>query len=140
MAMQNEIEFRVEWADSDPAAIAFYPNFFKWFDLGTWNLLFKAGLELDVLRDEFGLIGCPIIEARSKFHSPARFRDVVKLRSVIRSFGRKTFEIGHEIRIADVLCVEGTEVRVCARHAPARPQRMEAIPIPDALRRRLGGD
>jgi 4-hydroxybenzoyl-CoA thioesterase len=137
--LENEIEFRVEWADSDPAEIAFYPNFFKWFDLGNWHLLDKAGLGLEIMRREFGLVGCPIIEARSKFTHPARFWDVVRLRSAVRSFGRKTFEVGHEVRIAGVLCAEGTEVRVCARAAPGKAQGIEAVPIPEQFRRRLGG-
>jgi 4-hydroxybenzoyl-CoA thioesterase len=138
-SMRNEIEFRLEWADADPAGIAFYPNFFKYFDLGTWHLLFNAGFTFDVLRNELGLIGCPIVEARSKFHHPARFWDAVRLRSEVRSSSRKTFEVGHEIWIADRLCVEGTEIRVCARHAPERPQQIEAVAIPDAMQRKFRG-
>ena len=41
--MKNEIEISVEWGDTDQAAIMFYPNFSKWFDIGTRHLLDAAG-------------------------------------------------------------------------------------------------
>lgn len=134
---KNQIEFRVDWGESDPAGIVFYPNFFKWFDLGTWHLLIKAGLTLEVLQKDFGLVGCPLVEATSRFHHPAKFWDLVQLTSYVKSWGRKTFEVAHEVRIADRLCVEGTEVRVCVRAAPDRSEQIEAVPIPEAMRQRL---
>jgi 4-hydroxybenzoyl-CoA thioesterase len=135
--MKNEMEFRVEWADSDPAGIVYYPNFFKWFETGTWHLLSKAGLTLDVLQNEFGLLGCPRVDAHAKFRQPARFWDLVQLTSVVDSWTRKSFRVIHEVRVGGVLCVEGTEVCVCVRPAPERSGAMEAVPIPDAFRQRL---
>lgn len=135
--MKNEIEVRIEWGDSDPAGIVFYPNFFRWFDLATWHLLINAGLTHEVLRDEYGLLGCPIVDVRSRFHHPARFWDLARITSRVESWSRKTFQVAHELRIGDTLCVEGTEVRVCARPAPDRPAQIEAVPIPPEMRARI---
>ena len=34
----------MEWADSDPLAQTFYPNYFRWFDMGTHKLLEAAAI------------------------------------------------------------------------------------------------
>jgi 4-hydroxybenzoyl-CoA thioesterase len=135
--MKSDLTFRVEWGESDPAEIVFYPNFFRWYDHGTWNLLIQAGLDLEALRTDFSLIGCPIVEARSKFLHPARFWDLAHLTSFVRAWNRKTFEVAHEVRIGDKLYTEALEIRVCARRAPERPGQIEAVVIPEAMKQRL---
>lgn len=135
--MENEIEFRVEWGETDPAEITFYPNILKWYDWGTWNLLAALGLTLEVLRGDYGLIGCPIVEVNSKFHSPTRFWDWVRLTSHLHSWGRNTFRVGHAVRVGDRLCAEGLETRVWARKSKDRPGGIEAVLAPEAIRQKL---
>ncbi len=65
--MKSTFVIAVEFGDTDPATIVFYPHFFRWFDASAWRLFAKAGMPLDVLQTEFGLIGLPIAEAKSKF-------------------------------------------------------------------------
>jgi len=55
--MKSEFTVPVEFGDTDPAQIVFYPHFLRWFDASAWRLFAKAGLSLDVLQNEFGLIG-----------------------------------------------------------------------------------
>ena len=135
--MKNEIEFRAEWADTDPAAIAFYPNFFKWFDLGTWHLLFDAGLSLELLKKEFDLFGCPVVDVQANFQRPVLFWDMVSLTSCVRRWGRKSFEVAHAVQVNGQVCALGREIRVCARRTGEDPDRIEAVPIPEALKARL---
>jgi YbgC/YbaW family acyl-CoA thioester hydrolase len=132
--MKHSHKFRVEWGDTDAAAIVFYPNFFKWFDSGTWRLLIAVGLTREALDEQYGLIGCPLVEASAKFTRPARFWDEVELTSYVSSWRSKTFDLGHEIRVDGELCVKGKETRVLARHANAEGTRIEAVPIPAAIR------
>jgi len=137
--MKNEIEFRVEWGDTDPAAITFYPNFFRWYDWGTWNLLAAAGLTRDVLNTDYGLIGFPIVEAQSKFHSPTRFWDQVRLTSQVQSWGRKSLCVAHTLHVGDRLSAEGLETRVCARESAKHPGEIESVIVPAEIKRALSG-
>ena len=128
----------VEFGDSDPARITYYPNYFHWFDGSAWRLLWKAGLTVDVLEDSFGLFGVPIVEANASFRSPSRFGDELEITSHIDRWSKKTFRMIHEVRRGEVLCAEGYEVRICgARNADGS---LKAMPIPDEFRRRLSGD
>ena len=113
--MKNEIEISVEWGDIDQAAIVFYPNYFRWFEIGTRHLLDAAGMPYSTMQNELGLIGLPLVEAGSRFLSPIRFGDTLLLTSCVSSWGRKTVEISHRIDVDGRCCAEGREVRVVAR-------------------------
>jgi len=125
----------VEFGDTDPAAIVFYPHFFRWFDASAWRLFAKAGLTLNVLQTEFGLIGLPIAEASSKFVKPARLGDTLEITSSVTEWKRKSFDMVHEVRIDGDLIAEGTETRVCAKKAD--DGEMRAISIPEEIKKRL---
>ncbi len=138
--MKSKLIVAVEFGDTDPAAIAFYPNFFRWFDASAWRLFAKAGLTFDVFREEFGLIGAPIVEARSKFIKPLRFEDSIEITSFVASWKRKTFSLVHEVRKKGEVCAEGLEIRVCAELLQDGSQGIRAVPIPDEIRKRLSAD
>lgn len=138
-AMKNEIEIPVEWGDTDQAAIVFYPNYFRWFDIGTRHLLDAAGVSYEVLRNEFGLVGLPLVEATSRFLNPVRFGDTVRLASHVSSWRRKTVSISHSVDVDGRRCAEGREVRVIASATHGRiqtvspPERLvKALPVYEA--------
>jgi len=129
---------RVEFGDTDPARIVYYPNYFRWFENSAWRLLWKAGLTLDVLREEFGLLGLPIVNANAGFEKPSRFADVLEVTSYVGRWSEKSFEIFHEVRNDGDVCARGSEVRVCAAVDDAG--NMRALPVPAEIRRRLSVD
>jgi len=138
--MKNTHAVPVEFGDTDPAAIVFYPNFFRWFDASAWRLFAKAGLTLDVFRQEYGLIGAPIVQATSKFITPLRFGDSIEITSYVNSWQRKTFHLVHEVLRGTELCAQGVEIRVCAERLTDGSEGIRAVPIPDDIRRRLSED
>jgi len=133
--MQSKLEVPVEFGDTDPATIVFYPHYFRWYDASAWRLFAKAGFTLDVLRSEFGLLGLPIVEANSRFITASRFGDTIEITTHIESWTRKSFKVIHEVRNGGDLCAEGFEVRICARLTDDNT--LQAISIPDEFRQRL---
>ena len=138
--MKSKLVVAVEFGDTDPAAIAFYPNFFRWFDASAWRLFAKAGLTFDVFREEFGLIGAPIVEARSKFIKPLRFEDSIEITSYVASWKRKTFKLVHEVRKEGEVCAEGLEIRVCetVRSLYVRQEQRVILPGANSFASRVG--
>ena len=135
--MKSKLVVTVEFGETDPAAIVFYPNFFRWFDARAWRLLVKADLTLEVLQKDFGLIGVPIAEAKCEFKKPLRFGDSVEITSYATSWKNKTFILVHEVRKDGDLYARGQEIRVCAKLRDDGSGSIYAIPIPDEIRRRL---
>jgi len=135
----SRLEIRVEWGDCDPARIVFYPNYFSWFDRGTRNLFETVGLPWKTLFDDYGLIGCPIVDAHARFKAPSRFGDVVSVESHIARWSRRSFEVAHRITNGERLAVEGHEVRAWVITDTERETGLRAIDIPEDFVRRFQG-
>ena len=130
---------RVDWGDCDPAGIVFYPNYFRWFDACTAALFEAAGLPLPRLYREHGLKGFPLLDARASFSESSAFGADLDCESSICEWHAKTFKVRHRLARDAALLVEGFELRICAVPHPDDPQRIKAAPIPEIVRRVLGG-
>jgi 4-hydroxybenzoyl-CoA thioesterase len=127
----------VRWGDVDPAGIVFYPRFYAWYDQGTEALFESIGLPFVEIFDRYGIVGVPIVESGSTFVSPARWGDVLTVRSTVAWVKDRTFRVEHEVRVGERLCARGFEVRawVLRPEAPGGP--LHAAPIAPAVRARL---
>jgi 4-hydroxybenzoyl-CoA thioesterase len=127
-------QFPIEWGHCDPAGIVFNSRFFEFFDWNTW-LLFEAalGVRPAELGKAYDIMGIPLVDAKGRFHKPAKFNDVVEISSEVSKFGRSSFEVQHRISGGGELVAEGSETRVWATHDPADPTRLKTVPIPAAV-------
>lgn len=130
-------QFTVEWADCDPAGIAFYPRFFAWFDAASWNLFYSVGLTYEVMTEDMKVLGFPAVDAQARFIAPCRVKDALVCTSSITAWHEKTFVISHTIHNGDIKAVEGSEVRIWGIRHPDDPKRLKAAVIPPELRARF---
>lgn len=130
---------RVDWGHCDPAGIVFYPNYFRWFDECTSALFESAGLPLPKLFRDHGLKGFPLLDARASFAAASGFGDDLDCEASVSEWNAKTLKVHHRFLRGGKLMVEGWELRVCAVPHPDDPHRIKAAPIPDEVKRRLGG-
>jgi 4-hydroxybenzoyl-CoA thioesterase len=139
--MKNSISIpqRVEWGDCDPAGIVFYPNFFAYFDRATWALFLLAGLSLEAMRQEYGAVGVPVVDAQATFSVPCRFQDTLTLTATISAWGRTSFTLTHEIHNGEALAVTGREVRIWGLPHPTVEGRLKAGAIPADVIARFQG-
>ena len=131
--------FRIQWADCDPAGIVFNPRFFEFFDSNTW-LMFEAalGIKGSELNATYGIVGIPLVDARGNFLKPAAFGDDVELVSRVKEFRRSSFDVEHLLMKQDELLVEGGETRVWAVPHKDDPERIAAAPIPPEVIAKFG--
>jgi acyl-CoA thioesterase FadM len=81
----------------------------------------------------------PIVESGSRFTAPARYGDVLTIRSTVAWVKDKTFRMEHTISVGERLCASGFEVRAWVAR-PATPSApLSARPIPDEVSRKLKG-
>ncbi len=133
----NTTQVTVRWSDADPAGIAFYPRFFEWYDLGTETLFESLGLPWPATFERYRIVGVPIVESGSTFLSPARYGDVLTIRSSVAWVKDRTFRMEHEIGVGARLCARGFEVRAWVRRPEAAGGPLHAEAIPSAVRDRL---
>lgn len=124
----------VHWGDTDPAKIVFYPNYFIWFDESTRLFFDSVGLNWDMLMEEHGIAGLPIVEANAKFLSPSKFRDEIVVESGITEWNEKTFKVSHTVLNQGQRAVEGYEIRAWVVRRAEDPSRLKAMPIPAGIK------
>lgn len=118
MPFTNRYQTRAEWADCDPLGQTFYPNYFRWFDIGTHTLLDAAGHPYDVVIERYGLAGLPLVDAQASFRGRCRWTDDLEVESFVSRFGGKSFTVTHNIWNGGELAVEGKEVRIWGMFDP----------------------
>src|SRR5215472_11556035 len=97
--VEHTTQVQIRWSDVDPAGIVFYPRFFEWYDLGCESLFASLGLPWPEAFPTYDIVGVPIVESGSKFLSPARYGDVLTIRSKVAWVKTKTFRMEHELSV-----------------------------------------
>ncbi|RUS45728.1 thioesterase family protein [Cohnella sp. AR92] len=130
--LNHEWRMKVRFGETDAAGIVFYPNYYKWMDQATHELMLAAGFSTRKLMEEN--VGLPLLEANCRFREPLRFDDEVKVVSSIEEVKTKVIRIAHRFYREETLIAEGYEVRVWAVFQSGA---LKADALPDALRQRL---
>lgn len=139
MSVEHATSITVRWSDVDAAGIVFYPRFFEWYDLGSESLFAALGLPWPETFPKYGIVGVPIVESGSRFLAPARYGDVLTIRSTVAWVKDRTFRMEHTISAGDTLCASGFEVRAWVARPATPGAPLAARPIPDEVSRKLNG-
>lgn len=75
-----ETGIRVRYAETDQMGVVYYANFFVWFEIGRVEHLRSRGFSYRDLEAEDGRY-IPVVEARCRYKSPARYDDLLILRT-----------------------------------------------------------
>ncbi len=131
MAAEHEIKLRVRYADTDTMRVAYYANFFIWFESGRVELLRSRGI---VYRDIEDLgIFIPVIEAHANYKAPARFDDELMVKTRLAKMGETSIRFENEVfklPAMELLCSGHTVHVVVGKDG--RPMR-----VPDEFRAKL---
>lgn len=136
-AVRHRWVAKVRWSEVDPAGIVFYPRFFEWFDLATEALFESLGQPWPIIFPLYDIVGVPITESGAKFLAPVRYGDDVAIESRVTEVGDKTFRVAHEVRVADIVCAQGFEVRAWVGRPSTPGDRLRARPMPEEIVRVL---
>ena len=139
MPLVSKHEVTVEWGDCDPAGIVYYPSYFRWCDQATYRLFLAAGVTRDDMRDGQWKEGTPLVAAECSFRRASQTGEKLVVESRVSRFGHSSFTVAHVFRdTSGAVAAEGSETRIWAKkEGDARSLR--AVPIPDDVKRRLGG-
>lgn len=80
----SETQVRVRYAETDQMSIVYYGNYAQYFEVGRVEAIRQLGLSYKDL-EATGII-MPVIEFTAKFLRPARYDDLLTIRTTIRDF------------------------------------------------------
>jgi acyl-CoA thioester hydrolase len=122
---------RVRYAETDQMGVAWHGGFFAWFEVGRTDLLRRCGCTYRELEEQ-GL-RFPVVEAQARYLKPARYDDVLEVRTRLTSVGQVRLAFAYEVHR------EGTQGPLAVGSTVHASLDREGRPcrLPDDLRRRL---
>lgn len=133
----SETECRVLYAHTDKMGVVNNARYLEYFEAGRNDLLRKLGAPYTAFESQN--IGLPVIEAYAKFILPAKYDDVISIRSMINSMPSVRFRIEYELRLDSSLLVTGHTVHSFINLQTLRPARPPADFI-DMLKEKFDND
>ena len=128
----NETEQRVYYADTDHGGVVYYSNYLKWFEIGRTEILRQSGFDYNDFEKQN--IIAPVVEVKCNYNEPAKYNDVIIIKTSIGNIGNSSIKFHYEIirKNNSKLLAEGYTVNVFVNK-----KTMKSTRIPDNLRKAL---
>jgi len=96
MSNFHETTVRVRYAETDQMGVVYHSNFFVWFEIGRVELFRELGVaykEMELKDDCHIVVG----DCHCRFKRPARYDDLLRVRTRIAEAGNRTIKFAYEI-------------------------------------------
>ncbi|MBN2679991.1 tol-pal system-associated acyl-CoA thioesterase [Acidithiobacillus montserratensis] len=125
-ACDSLFQVRVYYEDTDHGGVVYHANYLRFMERARTEMLREKGYELDVLEQDPGILFV-VRRAQLDFRAPARFNDLLQIKSVItrKTPVRMNFQ-QHIFNQNKLLCSGEIEV-VCLEAKTFRPHVIPAV-------------
>ena len=126
-----DFNVRIAYADTDRMGVVYYANYLVLFERGRTEFLRSIGLRYRDMEETGGLM-LPAVESHVEYLAPARYDDLIRVRTFILELGRASVTFGsHIYSERDALIARG-HVRLVLVNRSWKPTR-----FPEDLRQKL---
>jgi acyl-CoA thioester hydrolase len=115
-----ESRAKVRYAETDQMGVAYYANYFVWFEVGRSQYCNDCGFSYRDMERETGLF-LIVAEASCRYKTPARYEDELIIRTRVTESTRRTLRFSYEIERADGAAVATGETLHVLINAAGRP-------------------
>lgn len=123
-----DIEIRVRYPEVDQMGVVHHSQYWQYFEMGRIELLRSQGYSYAEL-EKLGVL-IVVAKASIRYHSPAKFDDVLTLKTRIKKIGAARIDHEYEIKLKDSgLTVATAETTVACVDSDGN-----LTPLPDFLR------
>ena len=127
----HRFELRVRYSDIDQMGWAYYANYLRWFEIGRAEMLRSLGRTYREVEESGVLL--PVLEARCRYFSGARYDDLLVLETGVEELRKASVTFGYRVRrAADEVILAAGSTRHCFLDREGRAGRP-----PEELRRLL---
>lgn len=92
---QKTIQFRVRYGETDQMGVVYHTNYVNWMEIGRTEFLRDAAISYRELETQ-GLL-LPLTDAQVSYKSPARYDDIVEVRTWIEQITPVRLDFGYEV-------------------------------------------
>lgn len=90
---------RVIYGDTDAGGIAYYAQYLRWFEIGRTEAIRNKGMAYRELTEQG--IHLPVTRAEIRYLSPAKYDDLLTIRTGVGEVGRATLSFVYRIERQD---------------------------------------
>ena len=119
----HEFDFRVAYADTDRMGVVYYANYLVLFERGRTEFLRSLGLRYREFEETRKLF-MPALESHVEYYAPARYDDLIKVRTFISELGAAHIVFGSEIFDETGRLIAKGHVKLVVVNARWKPVRM----------------
>jgi acyl-CoA thioester hydrolase len=94
-----DLEFRVRYAETDQMGVVYHANYLIWCEVGRTDLIRQFGrsyAEIEALG-----VGLAVSEASLRFLGPARYDDLIRVRTTLTEVRSRTMTFAYDITHAE---------------------------------------
>src|SRR5215472_4649098 len=91
----SELEIRVRYAETDQMRVAHHAGYLVWFEAGRTEFIRACGRSYAQLEEDGWLL--VVIEAHCRYRHPARYDEILMLRTRLRDLGSARVTFGYEL-------------------------------------------
>ncbi|MGH9717029.1 MAG: acyl-CoA thioesterase [Candidatus Acidiferrales bacterium] len=96
MIPHSDTTVRVRYAETDQMGVVYYGNYFTWFEVGRSEYCRQLGLDYKRMEtDDDSFI--VVVEANCRYRRPARYDDLLTVRTRLIESRRRTIRFSYEI-------------------------------------------
>ena len=92
---KSRFPMRVRYADTDPMGVAYYGNYFTWFEVGRTEMLRALGMSYREV--EAAGVRLPVVESGCRYLRPARYDDRLVIETTLAEFGRASLRFEYRV-------------------------------------------
>ncbi|HYV06913.1 MAG TPA: thioesterase family protein [Blastocatellia bacterium] len=115
-----ESRVKVRYAETDQMGVAYYANYFVWFEVGRSQYCNDCGFSYRDMEVESGLF-LIVADAHCRYKNPARYEDELIIKTTITELTRRTLRFSYEIERADGAAVATGETLHVLINKEGRP-------------------
>lgn len=95
---ESSIEFRVRYAETDQMGVVYHANYLIWCEIGRTDLIRQLGASYADL--ERSGVSLAVIDASVRYHSAARYDDLIRVRTTLTDVRSRTVTFDYRIEDA----------------------------------------
>jgi acyl-CoA thioester hydrolase len=95
----NTVEFRVRYAETDQMQVVYHSNYLIWCEIGRTEFIRAVGTPYAELERQN--VGLAVVEASMRFHSAARYDNLIRVTTTISDVRSRTVTFDYVITNAE---------------------------------------
>jgi acyl-CoA thioester hydrolase len=99
MPAELSVKLRVRFAETDAMQVAYYAEYFVWFEVAKTELFRSRGVTYSEIRQR-GL-HTPVVRAAADYRASAKYDDEITVRAWIGKIGRSSVRLEYEVTKGD---------------------------------------